>query len=130
MEQLFSLLTLFGMGFVLFSFLKWMVRSGKAQNRNPLTPADLKLLEETAARLTADIRATADECVARVEQACKKAEHLLRNIEFANISASINKSTHFADSEDQRIPSGELELLRGLSSLAHTQSRDASSSAP
>jgi len=118
------------MGFVLFLFLKWMVRSGQAQNKNPLTPADLKLLEETAARLTADIRATADECVARVEQACEKAESLLRTIEFANIPVPIRQSTHFASSEDQRIPSGELELLRGLSGLAHTQSRDASSSAP
>lgn len=127
MEQLFSLVTLVGMGLVLFLFLKWMVRAGQTHNKkNPLTPADLKLLEETAARLTADIRAAANECVARVEQACERAENLLRTIESVSIPAA-EQSTHFASDMNQRIPSGEVELLRGLSGLARTQSRDASS---
>ncbi len=127
MEQLFSFLTLVGMGLVLFLFLKWMVRAGQTHNKNPLTPADLKLLEEVAARLTADIRAAAEECVARVEQACERAESLLRNLERANSSVVAEQSTQFAGNKSQRIPIGEVELLRGLSGLVRTQSQDASS---
>ena len=76
MEMLLSLLALIGMGWAMWCGLKWMLRAGRAQaaKGEPLTPADLRALEESAARLMADLRATADECVARIERACAQAE--------------------------------------------------------
>lgn len=128
MEQLLSFLALAGMGFAAFWGLKWMGRAGRqqAQTRNQLSPSDLRLLEETAARLTAEIRAAADECVARVEAACRRAEGCLG--EPATVSSEcVAAGSVFSMLDDERssaqiaqqvgMPTGEVDLLRGLRSM-------------
>lgn len=79
-EALFSILALVGMGYALFRGMKWLARAGQTHARrdHQLTPADLRVLEESAARLMADLRATADSCVARIGEACDDAERRLR----------------------------------------------------
>ena len=75
MEQLFSVVALVGMGIAVVWGLRLMARAGQANARraNPLSPSDLKLLEETTQRLMSELRAVADECVARIDAACQAA---------------------------------------------------------
>lgn len=83
MEILFSILTLAGMGYAAWAGVRWMLKTQQlAQKREqPLAPTDLKVLEESAARLMADLRAAADECVSRVELALADAEHRIAALE-------------------------------------------------
>lgn len=71
------------MGYAVFVGVKWMLKAGQiAQKREqPLAPTDLKVLEESAARLMADLKAAADECVSRVEFALAEAEHRIASLE-------------------------------------------------
>ena len=77
METLISLLALLGMAYAAYRGLGWMLRTGRAQapGQEPLSPTDLKVLEESAARLIADLTAAADECVEKVEQVLAQAEN-------------------------------------------------------
>jgi hypothetical protein len=83
MEMLFSIITLVGMGYAVFVGVRWMLKAGQiAQKREqPLAPTDLKVLEESAARLMADLKAAADECVSRVELALAEAEHRIASLD-------------------------------------------------
>lgn len=76
MEMAISLTTLVGMLYAAYRGMKWLFRSGQTQVRRQesLTPRDLKVLEEAASRLMADLRATTDECVAKIEAVMEKAE--------------------------------------------------------
>jgi hypothetical protein len=107
MEQLFSVVALVGMGIAVVWGLRLMARAGQANARraNPLSPSDLKLLEETTQRLMSELRAVADECVARIDAACQAAHA-------ANLD---RRSTQRVN--EIGIPAGEAELLRGLRSI-------------
>lgn len=101
----------------------------------PLSPTDLKVLEESATRLMSDLRAAADECVARVQMVLADAEHRITEIESRYAAARyspstaqpapaafvpytcevINSSEPAADAARQSgLTTGEVELLRGL----------------
>lgn len=141
MEILFSLITLIGMGFAAVVGVRWMLRAGQmAQKREmPLAQTDLKVLEESANRLMTDLRAAADECVARIEIALAQAESRVRVIEQQSIPSQdqmhptqtieVPASVAFepkpvgtADSTESAaqiarqsgMTTGEVELLRGL----------------
>ena len=83
MEILFSIATLVGMGYAVFVGVKWMLKAGRASQKReqPLAPSDLKVLEETTARLMAELRTTADECISRVELALAQAESRVKSLE-------------------------------------------------
>jgi len=132
MEVLFSLLTLLGMGYAAFVGLRWMLKAGHASRSQemPLSPTDLKVLEESAARLMSDLRAAADECVSRVQLVLAEAEHRIEVLESRRAAAPcptspsaflpytcevINSSEPAADVARQSgLTTGEVELLRGL----------------
>jgi hypothetical protein len=79
MEMIFSLLAVLGMGYACFRAMKWMLNAGRASVKRdpPLAPNDLKVLEESAARLVSDIRSAADDAVARIERCMNDVEHRL-----------------------------------------------------
>ncbi len=56
--------------------VRWMLKLGKSStvSENPLSPRDLAVLQETAARLLHDIRTVTDDCVARIDAACERAQ--------------------------------------------------------
>lgn len=142
------MLTLAGMGAAAVWGVKWMLKSGQmhAKRDEPLTPTDLKVLEESAARLVSDITAAADEAVARVERALSEAERRIADLE----SRQIALGAHYAQAADptsatNTVPAmpasnsyeissadespaqvarqsgmttGEVELLRGLRQMA------------
>lgn len=76
MDTFLSILLLAGMGYGAYRGLKWMLHSGQMRAPKPdaLSPADLKILEESALRLTSDLKAATDECIARIEAACATAD--------------------------------------------------------
>lgn len=143
MEILFSIVTLIGMGYAVFVGVKWMLKAGQLSQKReqPLAPTDLKVLEESAARLMSDLRATADECVSRVELAIAQAESRMRAIEQPSVprvsrresldptspievpaSPALQNSYETAEStgsaarvaRQSGMTTGEVELLRGL----------------
>jgi hypothetical protein len=126
METLLSVLALIGMGWATWRGLRWMLRTGRAQaaKSERLTPADLRVLEESAARLMADLRATADECVARIERACAAAEAKLAAPEAGEGTVHTPQRSIFDLIESPDSPSeiarqaglltGEVELMRAL----------------
>lgn len=144
MEVLVSLMALIGMGFAAFAGIKWMLKNGhmNPQKEQPLTPNDLRVLEESAARLMADLRAVTDDCVARIEHACAEAETRIgtleeaeksssavmgvcqsvttRNLSPAPVTEGILPSTEPAVNVARQsgMTTGEVELLRGLESLS------------
>jgi hypothetical protein len=122
METLWALLTIAGIGYGLYRGIRWMVRSGRSlpPREQPLTPNDLKVLEESAHRLMADLRAVSDECVAKVEAACELAQRLMKQREFA--PQQVPK--HEAPASEPDPPRsgmliGEVELLKGLQEIVH-----------
>lgn len=142
MQIVFSLLTLFAMGYGIYAGLKWMMRSGivNAKKKQELTPNDLKVLEESAARLMADLRTVTDECVARVEEACANAEICISSLEKMPLSSNNNNEIIVHNSfpqpvqlnklsqsdEQNEVPDnsspmmrGEIELLQGLKSISN-----------
>lgn len=134
MELLFALLTLLGMGYAAFACLRWMLKAGQASRirETPLSPTDLKVLEESAARLMSDLRAAADECVARVQLVLAEAEHRIEALESRRPNPTspvqsspspfvpytcelVNSSEPAVDAARQSgLTTGEVELLRGL----------------
>ena len=119
METLLSVMALIGMGWAMWRGLKWMLRANRAQaaKAEPLTPADLRALEESAARLMADLRATADECVARIERACSAAE--TRLVREGAPQRSIFDLIESPDSSSEiarqaGLTTGEIDLMRAL----------------
>ena len=90
MEILFSIATLAGMGYAVFVGVKWMLRAGHASQKHDraLSPTDLKVLEDTTARLMSDLRTAADECVARIELALAQAESRVQSLERQTMTQS------------------------------------------
>jgi hypothetical protein len=78
MEMAISLAALIAMSAATYFGVRWMLKLGKSGTvkENPLSPADLTVLEETAARLMSDIRTVTDECVKRIDAACARARAL------------------------------------------------------
>jgi hypothetical protein len=141
MEVIFSLLTLVGMGYAGFVGVRWMLKAGQTVRARemPLSSTDLKVLEESAARLMNDLRAAADECVSRVELALADAEHRIAALEstrrltacptsqveppptaFApNPSGMIAPNEPAVEAARQSgLTTGEVELLRGLRQIS------------
>ncbi len=80
-----------------------MLKAGQVQARGqePLSPTDLKVLEESAARMTADLKATADECVAKVEQVLARAENTMEALQTRSLPADLpGEELHVAASRD------------------------------
>lgn len=79
MEVIFSIVILIGIIFAVFKGLQLMMRVSRTNSRKelPLSPHDLKVLEETTARLMSDLKICTDECVARIDKACEDAERRL-----------------------------------------------------
>ena len=118
METIFSLLTLAGIGYGLYRGIKWMLRSGRtlSPREQPLTPNDLKVLEESAAQLMADLRAVSDECVAKVETACLRAERLVNSVPTPR---RVEVPAAEAEAPRSGMLLGEIELLKGLQEIVH-----------
>lgn len=138
MEAIISLITLVGMGFAAVIGLKWMAKIGQINARKDcqLTPNDLKVLEESTARLMSDLKTVTNECVEKIEQACANAEHLLKSLEqvrqYDAGAVEVEPYTRIADihidnPDTQALPlctelqdgmtNGELELLNGLMAM-------------
>ncbi|MCE5197662.1 MAG: hypothetical protein ABFD54_13650 [Armatimonadota bacterium] len=117
MDVAFSVLAVLGMGYGAYRAFKWMLHAGQIQARNdqPLSSTDLKVLEETAARLMADMRMVTDECVARIQAACAEAEARINILETPQVVA-LDKAPP-AIAEVKGMTNGEVELLRGLQSI-------------
>ena len=142
MEILFSLVTLAGMGYAVFIGVKWMLKAGQqaGKREQPLAPTDLKVLEESATRLMADLRAAADECVSRVELAVAQAESRLRQadqqsafgvalrdqidptsletLQRSNVSTLERSESAAQIARQSGMTTGEVELLRGLRQIS------------
>lgn len=126
MDVLFSIIVVLGICYGVYRGFAWMLHAGQAQTRKdpPLSPTDLKVLEESAARLMADLRAVTDECVARIEKACADADSRIKSGGSNGITDEA-KPVGF-DSFDQISPiedaadltTGELELLKGLRAIS------------
>ena len=140
MEILFSILTLVGMSYAAFVGVKWMLKAGQIARKRaiPLSPTDLKLLDQSAARLMGDLRAAADECVARVELALAQAEVRIAALRPGDAATDSGASTSAAEiasppmfspnafevidsnepasiaARQSGLTTGEVELLRGL----------------
>lgn len=123
------------MGYAAFMGVKWMSKANHISQKKsqPLSPTDLKVLEESAARLMADLKAAADECVARVEFTLAEAEHRMAALKADRSStisqqfpAPVQSAIEQADASDNSsflspepgMTTGEIELLRGLRQLA------------
>lgn len=91
MELCISLITIAGMAFGVYKVVRWMMKAGQlsARREQPLTPTDLKVLEESAARLIADLRLAADECVAKVDEALAEAEARLAALKDSSLCQSV-----------------------------------------
>lgn len=148
METFVSIVMLAGIGYAAYRGLKWLLRAGMlAKREEPLTPNDLKVLEESAARLIMDIRVATSECVDRIGQALADAEVRIaalepyrqvpvaspsqqlqpvaapgtRGIGRAPISAYQTAGTAESSAEmakEAGLTTGEIELLKGLSQIA------------
>lgn len=100
-------------------------RENALKNEPPLTSADLRILEEAAAKLMAEIRQTADECVAKIESACARALELAEqraatasekpNLGNLNLQSNIDIAPDFVKEQSPTV--GELELMRSLNAF-------------
>ena len=127
MEIVFSILTLIGMAYAVYCGLRWMMRSGvvNARKEQSLTPNDLKILEESAARLMADLRNVTDECVAKINRACSEAEIHIQTLEKSPVSCSQLYEMIELDEQPASVlayagmSKGEIQLLQGLKSIGN-----------
>ncbi|MCE5322224.1 hypothetical protein LLG46_02785 [bacterium] len=123
MDTIFSILVVVGICYGAYRGIKWMLHAGQIQARKdpPLSPADLKVLEESAARLMADLRAVTDECIARIESACADAERHIRPqdiVDVEDIRKVSQMDTHDKSGEFDGLTNGEIELLKGLKAIS------------
>lgn len=138
-----TLILFLAAGFACWRGMRWMVSAGKINSRKelPLMPSDLRVLEESAARMMSDLRTLTDECIARIEAACERAETCIgRFDEHNDVIASETRCLNAVDSEkmaindtisspfdmqkiiteeagDAGMTLGELQLLRSLKSV-------------
>lgn len=132
MERLFCWLTLVIVVWLMWRGVSWMLRVGKhnALKSEPLSPADLKILEETTARLMEELRATADECVARIQKAyisCQSVEQASpeSEAEFVGGESTKRSDISHSSSADSGLTAGEIELIRSLN-LCRSNAQDRS----
>ena len=119
MEVLVPILTLMGMGYAVYRGLRWMLKAGAAHapKSQPLSPTDLKVLEESAARLMADLRTTTDECVARIERALSQADARIETIAPpVRIPREVKVITEHIPGDGEMM-TGELELVNALRAI-------------
>ena len=121
MEAIITLAGLLAVGYGLFRGLKWMMQAGSVQASKtpPLSPNDLKVLEESAERLMADLRRVTDECVRRIEQAVARAQGGLGHNDAPLPSFDAIESPVTVN-RDTRMLTGEAELLEGLRAISKT----------
>lgn len=116
----------------------------QAGKNAPLSPTDLRVLEESAERLMADMRIVTDECVARIEQACTQAQMRIESLEPARVSSASMNAAQFSNTwkpipidgavpaldsyesaaylaRESGMTTGEIELMRGLKTMEHRQ---------
>lgn len=126
METLFCSFVLLVVFWLLWRGVVWMLRTGGKNNLKfePLTPADLRVLEEAAARLMEELRATADECVAKIEAACAQASQIKQRFDAAPTAADMqNPNWAGCDisapelARQVGLTTGEIELMRSLRSF-------------
>jgi len=119
MDILFSMITLAAIGYGVYRGLKWLMSSGlkQAAREKRLTPADIRVLEETAARLMADLRLVTDECVARIESACRLAE-VRDSTDPPGAAEPVTEASAADEARRCGSTTGEVELLLGLRELA------------
>ena len=128
-EYFYSIITLLVLLYGGYKFIRWMMKAGSANNKTEqhLTPNDLKVLEESAARLMNDLKATADECVAKIDQACLEAERRLLilsksvNSESENTSSTSPITTINKPLQNYSSTTGEIELINNLKTINKTQ---------
>jgi hypothetical protein len=118
MDTFLSVLVVIGLCYGAYRGLMWMLKAGQVQARKdpPLSPTDLKVLEESAARLMADLRTVTDECVARIESACADAERRTGCLGNANATTEVSGSPNSPNAL-VGLTTGEVELLRGLEAI-------------
>ena len=127
MEAILSLIALIGMGFAGFIGLKWMTKIGQinARKDQQLTPNDLKILEESTARLMSDLKTVTNECVAKIELACIEAEQLLNSMKSIQkyqtepIDMTIVYESPASIARQAGMTNGEVELLEGLMAIGN-----------
>jgi len=122
METIVSLAALLGVGYGLFRGLKWMMQAGLVQTAKnpPLSPNDLKVLEESAERLMADLRLVTDECVARIEHALADARTCMDHLDSHRAwpPSSLDTTELPASTAPYSgMMTGEIELLKGLQAM-------------
>ena len=126
METIVSLAALLGVGYGLFRGMKWMMQAGLVQTAKnpPLSPNDLKVLEESAERLMADLRLVTDECVARIEQALAHARTCIGHLEGRAVwpPPTVERPIPSLDTTEppaySGMMTGEIELIKGLRAIA------------
>ena len=69
------------MGLCCWWVVRWFFQIGTKNSKKDsgLTPADLVVLEETTKRLMDDLKTVTEDCVARIDKACKDAEERIAN---------------------------------------------------
>ncbi|MGQ9454259.1 MAG: hypothetical protein ACUVRS_08550 [Armatimonadota bacterium] len=132
MERVFCWLTLIIVVWLMWRGVSWMLRVGKNNELKyePLSPADLKILEETTARLMEELRATADECVARIQKAyisCQSIEQTSSKsaADFAGGESVRSSDITYGSSAESNLTVGEIELMRSLH-LCQSRAQDRS----
>jgi len=124
MEMMETIITLAGLlvvGYGLLRGLKWMMQAGSVQagKNPPLSPNDLKVLEESAERFMADLRRVTDECVERIERALARTNGVLGHNDAPLPSLDAVETPLIVD-RDSRMLTGEAELLEGLRAIGKT----------
>ncbi len=139
METLFCSFVLVLVFWLLWRGVVWMLRAGGKNNLKfePLTPADLRVLEEAAARLMEELRATADECVAKIEAACAQATQTKQRFDAATTATDMQNPDwarcDISASELARqvgLTTGEIELMRSLRSFCPGYNKDSTAQKP
>ena len=147
MEYSLAIIILLLLGYACYYGVRWMMRAGLSNSSKgaQLTPHDLKVLEESAARLINDIKSTTDECVAKIETACLEAERRILiaksdsmpmpetiavdkdHIEDEILTESVELKEEHIESEvteEVIMSAGEKELIDGLRSIGRNNLSD------
>jgi len=142
MDTVFSILVVLGMCYGVYRGMKWMLHTGQVRKDPPLSPNDLKVLEETASRLMSDLQLVTDECVERIQIACSEAEKKIISLQNTgcsqhladptaklttpNVQQLVDPIKDIANESAANIArlsgmtTGEVELLRSLQSVKDT----------
>lgn len=77
LELLICIIAISAMGYGTWRVVRWFFKLGAnhAKKNDLLRPSDLGVLEDTTKRLMDDLKALTDDCVSRIEQACRESEN-------------------------------------------------------